>query len=367
MMTPPSSVSATPQTSPVQQASAPAAAAAAHVAATRLQEPGLTPAAGRLEWPKAVAPPAQQRAPPLRRRTTWLGASWKVAKRLCGCNWAGSFLALLVALTAPAAWSPLLARSVTIASDVAEEIGGATGRMMGAGANMSSSAARVFSALTDNTLNLADTAWTGIDLVNVSVNSSAGRLFIDGAEDLIDAVESPEAKRLMGLPDHWQSFLRDVLSFASPSRPVVDLHRNFFYSASSFTALDLHVKWLDSGHVGVSWRGSEVTFAARWCNPLWELTSDVTSEHLRIAELLGQAIDATISRPDLHLAKAHLQEAPVLVPPGWAIRAWRWARKQLRPRLSMAPASGSDLAATAPATAGDADSRAPTTGGDEEG
>ena len=94
----------------------------------------------------------------------------------------GSRLLLLVGLAA-VGWSPLFVRSLTIASDVVEEVGGAAGRMMGAGANVSSSAARIFSALTGNALSLAETAWDGIDLANVSVNSSAGRFFFDGNED----------------------------------------------------------------------------------------------------------------------------------------------------------------------------------------
>eukprot|EP00959_Pyramimonas_sp_CCMP1952_P245767 5136459-Pyramimonas_sp.AAC.1 len=74
---------------------------------------------------------------------------------------------------------------------------------MGAGANVSSSAARIFSALTDNALGLAETAWEGIDLANVTVNSSAGRIFFDGNEYAEDVLTTPEARAVMGLPDHW--------------------------------------------------------------------------------------------------------------------------------------------------------------------
>eukprot|EP00959_Pyramimonas_sp_CCMP1952_P137383 2875023-Pyramimonas_sp.AAC.1 len=49
---------------------------------------------------------------------------------------------LMIAMPAPAAWSPLPARSVSIATDVAEEMGGAAGRAMDATAHVSSSAAR---------------------------------------------------------------------------------------------------------------------------------------------------------------------------------------------------------------------------------
>ena len=97
-----------------------------------------------------------------------------------------------MALLVPAAWSPLLARTVSVAADVAEEVGGAAGRMMGAGANVSSSAARVFSAITDNTLNVAETIWEGIDLTNVSVVSSSGRLFFGGHEDPAEVLRTPE-------------------------------------------------------------------------------------------------------------------------------------------------------------------------------
>ena len=179
---------------------------------------------------------------------------------------------------------------MSIASDVAEEVGGAAGRMMGAGANVSSSAARIFSALTDNTLSLAETAWEGIDLTNVSVNSSAGRIFFDGNEYAEDVLTTPEARAVMALPDLWLQALADILIFASPSRPLVEVHKHIFISDSSYTALDLWMAWFDTGHAGLAWRTASVTYSVRWANPIWSLTEDATSQTVRISELLQGAV-----------------------------------------------------------------------------
>ena len=283
-----------------------------------------------LSWvtPKAAAGPTAMLPPrpPARRRTScpWW---WRAVKAGCGCHGGVSCTVLIIALLLPAAWTPLLARSFSIASDVAEEVGGAAGRMMGAGANVSSSAARIFSAITDNTLNLAETAWEGIDLTNVSVNSSAGRLFFDGSEDARELLSTPEAESLMALPAHWRASLWDLLAFASPSRPLVEVSRHYFYSAEAFTSVDLRLAWFDTGHAGVAWRVAEVTFTAKWCNPMWELTSDISSEHQRIAGMLHEAVQATIQQPDLTLSRAALAHAPVLAPPTWPARAWRMGRR----------------------------------------
>ena len=232
-----------------------------------------------------------------------------------------------MALLVPAAWSPLLARTVSVAADVAEEVGGAAGRMMGAGANVSSSAARVFSAITDNTLNVAETIWEGIDLTNVSVVSSSGRLFFGGHEDPAEVLMTPEAQALMSLPSYWQQALLDISLFASPSRPVLEIHRHHFYSGSAYTALDIWLVWLDTGHVGVAWRAASVTYTARWANPLWDIAADVTAEHVRISELLQEAIQATMEKPDLSLTREALVAAPPIQLPSWPARAWRWAKR----------------------------------------
>ncbi|CAK0855287.1 unnamed protein product [Prorocentrum cordatum] len=131
----------------------------------------------------------------------------------------------------------------------------------------------------------------------------------------------------MSLPDHWLSSLLDIVPFASPTRPRVEVHKHFFYGEAAYTTLDLWMWWLDTGHVGVAWRTAEVIFTARWCNPLWDITSDITAEHLKIVAMLHSAVQATIVQPTLPLRRADLAEAPALVPPSWAWRAWRWSQK----------------------------------------
>ena len=273
---------------------------------------------------KAAGVPPGAAKGPARKRSTW---SWAGRALRFGCAGNVTCAMAVLALLVPAAWSPLLARTVTVAADVAEEVGGAAGRMMGAGANVSSSAARIFSAITDNTLNFAETAWEGIDLTNVSVQSSAGRFFFDGQDDPVEVLALPEARALMGLPDFWQQSLVDISIFASPSRPIAEVHRHHFHTASYYSSLDLWLVWLDTGHVGLAWRWASVTYAARWSNPLWDLTADVTAEHIRISAMLQDAVQATIVRPDLSLNRDALASAPALQPPPWPLVAWRWGKR----------------------------------------
>ncbi|CAK0903145.1 unnamed protein product, partial [Prorocentrum cordatum] len=232
-----------------------------------------------------------------------------------GCG----FGILILALLLPAAWSPRLARSVTIASDMAEQVGEAARRAMHAGANASSSAAQIFSAITDNTLIFAETVWEGIDLTSVTVKSSAGRLFFDGSDDLLEAILAPKAQGLMALPSHWRHSLARVLELSSPTRPLVEVHWDHFCSRGRFTALELWMKHFDVGHVDLAWRSAEASFTA-----YWNLFSDISPEYLKIDAMLQEALEATIPQPDLSLSKGALGHAPVLVAPSFVIRAWRW-------------------------------------------
>ena len=148
-----------------------------------------------------------------------------------------------------------------------------------------------------------------------------------------DALLAPEAQAIMALSSFWRESLMDVLAFAAPDRPLLEIQRHHFHSAGLFSTLDLRVAYLGTGHVGIAWRTAEVTFTAKWCNPLWDLWADITAKHNRIAVMLHEAVANTITPPDLTLDRASLSEAPVLSPPPWPVLAWRlgkrgWGRRR---------------------------------------
>ena len=128
---------------------------------------------------------------------------------------------------------------------------------------------------------------------------------------------------------------------------MIDIHKHHFYSGSAYTALDLWLVWLDTGHVGLAWRAASVTYAARWANPLWDFTAGVTAEHIRISEMLHQAIHATMDKPDLSVTRAAVGSAPVLVPPSILARSWKWGRRLIAwtwPRAGNGPPPTSSAA-----------------------
>ena len=91
-----------------------------------------------------------------------------------------------------------------------------------------------------------------------------------------------------------------------------------------------------------------MTYTASWANPLWDIAADVTAEHVRISELLQEAIQATLEKPDLSLTREALKATPPIQLPTWPARAWRWAKRAAAWAL---PRAGSGTSTSTPSAA----------------
>eukprot|EP00959_Pyramimonas_sp_CCMP1952_P347946 7288287-Pyramimonas_sp.AAC.1 len=80
-------------------------------------------------------------------------------------------------------------------TDVAEEVGSAAGRIVTAGANVSTSAAKLVSAVTDGSTGLVEAARRGVDLLDVQELGSTGRFFVENEDDWPAFLQEPEVQQ----------------------------------------------------------------------------------------------------------------------------------------------------------------------------
>ncbi|CAK0819575.1 unnamed protein product [Prorocentrum cordatum] len=107
----------------------------------------------------------------------------------------------------PASLFPNAARGLIVMTDVAEEVGSAAGRIVTAGANVSTSAAKLVSAVTDGSIGLVEAAWRGVDLLDVQVLGSTGRFFVEDEDDWPAFFQEPEVQQVLQFE---QEFLRPL-------------------------------------------------------------------------------------------------------------------------------------------------------------
>ena len=320
-----------------------------------------------LQFPPAPAPhPAPRaRAPPLRRRRH--GCEGVCAARLAGYLPTGLLVMGMLAVL-PGALFPSAARGVNAVTDVVEDMGGAASKVFTSGANVTDSAARFVTAITDGTLTLGETAWRGFDLRNISAACRAGRLFLDPDEDIPELLREQARLGSLRVPTRWLDTIIGVFQATDESRPMSDGHFHEFVPGGSFGAVSVWVKWLKTGHVGIAWRSASISFTPRWANPAWEIAGyDFGSVADEMAAMLQRVVYEAMPDPDLALSIDELGDTPGLpaatIPKLWrrASRWWRWTRKCFMARFTAAGeeegfSTTSPLSSTAPvetpATAG---------------
>ena len=297
--------------------------------------------AGCLGPPPALQHTAPRaRAPPLRRRRH--GCEGVCAALLAGYL-PTSLLVMGMLAVLPGALFPSAARGVNAVTDVVEGMGGAASKVFTSGANVTDSAAKFVAAITDGTLTLGETAWRGFDLMNISASCRAGRLFLDPDDDVPSLLQEYARSGSLSVPAVWLDAVIGVFQATDESRPMSDGHFHQFVPGGSFGAVSVWVKWLKSGHVGIAWRSSAITFTPRWANPAWEIAGyDFGSVAHEMAALLQRVVSETMPDPNLALTTDELVDTPGLpaatIPKLWrrAARWWRWSRNFIKARFTAA-------------------------------
>ncbi|CAK0868950.1 unnamed protein product [Prorocentrum cordatum] len=228
-------------------------------------------------------------------------------------------LAAMLLRILPASLFPNAARGLIVMTDVAEEVGSAAGRIVTAGANVSTSAAKLVSAVTDGSIGLVEAAWRGVDLLDVQVLGSTGRFSVEDENDWPAFLQEPEVQQALQLEPEFSDELERLLLYSSATRPRGEFTHSAFRSPKSYQSVSFWVRWLPSGHVGIAWRVVTIRFRPQWANPVWGLLGmDETAEAPAMAEQLKVLADSSFPAPELDLGPEMLRGTPAL--PGGSTR-----------------------------------------------
>ncbi|CAK0881855.1 unnamed protein product [Prorocentrum cordatum] len=211
----------------------------------------------------------------------------------------------------PASLFPTTARGLVAMTDVAEEVGAAAGKIVTAGATVSTSVAKLGSAVTDGSIGLVEAAWRGVDLMDVHVQGSTGRFFVEDEDDWPAFLQEPEVQRVMQLEPEFSDELERLLLFSSATRPRGEFTHSAFRSPNMYQSVSFWVRWLPSGHVGIAWRVVAIRFRPQWANPAWWLLGmDESAEAPTMAEQLKVLSESCFPAPELDLGPEALRGGP---------------------------------------------------------
>jgi hypothetical protein len=218
-------------------------------------------------------------------------------------------------------------RLVGAAADVGESAGRGVSSVIDSGINISSSLKMATVAVAASGLAVATELWQGVDLTNLNVSVSAGRVAVDDAQVFLKWLQSPLAQRVWPLPDHainLSCFAAGSIGVASPHVRLAKTNAQFI---GSFEQSVVEAALLPSGYVAVSVVWLLARYDVRWANPLWgALECDAGTELDQInARLVRTLADLPDMHPqDLPLTDAALgtDELPVII----SARVKRWWR-----------------------------------------
>ena len=201
---------------------------------------------------------------------------------------------------------------------------------------MSSSAVKSVAAVTDGSIGVAEAAWRGVDLLEVEIQGNTGRIFVEGEDSWEDFLAEPEMQSILKIEPAMTAELERLLLLCSSRRPRGEFTHAAFLSPRLYQLVSFWVRWLPSGHVGIAWRVSSVSYRPRWANPVWAvLGMDETAEAAALADRLQELAAQSFPEPDLDLSPEALSGSPPLpnsVPRRLfrkAMRLLAWARRCL--------------------------------------
>ena len=158
----------------------------------------------------APAPAAQQRAPRAQaaRVPTGRVATGRARGRI-SCvklfNWNFQALSAVALVAVSLVCIPSVAKAFDVVSSVTLTMGGAAGQFAWATANLTEAVSSLVVSSTTSTLDLANEAWRGIDLVDIRAQAESGRLIIDDPAQLVEYLKSPAGASLLPVPDDSHS------------------------------------------------------------------------------------------------------------------------------------------------------------------
>ena len=197
-----------------------------------------------------------------------------------------AFIFLLIAALFSGSEGPI--KHVTSILGSAAKVTEAASEVVGSGADLTTSTLRSMVSITAGTLNLAETAWHGVDLVGLDAKQVRGRITADTEAVLARWLLSEAGGNATGangqLRQQWSQHLQQV-AVQMPFQHFSEEHLNV---SSCFTRHEASFKLLRTGYVLLDFSVLTITFSPQWSNPLWEvMAAPMDSQHDQISETVN--------------------------------------------------------------------------------
>ena len=283
--------------------------------------------------PSASSLPTEPARPPTvvrpqRRQPSggFLASFWKWCKYLK--RWFKSLLgwACIIVVLANGASGQFLEQLTKVAGSIArvtESMSLAAASAIDHGTGLAASTSSAVLAFSTGAVGLAQTAWQGVDLLDLHCVKTTGTITAAHNQALIDWLRGPFSAALLGSNDsvilsQWEALVQSV-------------HLQLPQLQIAQTGLDVHGRfWQVRGRCAIHHAGfllldfefTEVRFAARWANPFWEaLQLDIDTQYDQIHSLVANFSAAVVANESRAWYWVH-QDLP---PPGLMTHLWFWS------------------------------------------
>ena len=179
----------------------------------------------------------------------------------------------------------------------------------------------------ENSMALSTTAWRGIDVLQVKGMRCDGSFAVDSPEVALTWLLSPPARRISPCLE-WQLIDFVVAGAKSVSRglPVLDTSAQDLNVDGLYGHFHVRASLAATGHILVHYSAVNISFVARWSNPVWEtLNFSVTQEKDQVLSQL-EGIQAMLP---VHLVNWNAEEEVAYHAPSsmrWFAACQRWWR-----------------------------------------
>jgi hypothetical protein len=272
---------------------------------------------------EAVAPAGSKR----RKQGSW----WKTMGKLCSTKplwristWIGlvTLMALYKGQSGPIEhFSRILGSlaDVTVAtSSVASFILNQTNQL-------ASSTSSAVQAASTSSLSIAEAAWRGVDLQQLSGLHVTGKVVVDDPEIFAVWLHSPAGQAVTKcseemLLEQWVAAARSI----SPSMNYVEASDRWLNVSGVFTEGLASAQLLWTGQLAVHFHYLHVSFHAGWANPFWDLLEyHVETESAQILEMLSRFAQTV---PSYNVSWGQLSEASLRDIPPEVLQQGRYRR-----------------------------------------
>ena len=266
----------------------------------------------------------------------WFVSIGKVFSLLGQC-WLPLVLLFFLAAVCPAYVFPNLARGADAAVGLVEDVADAGGTVALAAKNLTLAVSNVALSLARNSMGLVDEAWSGVDLVDCTLDVTGGRYVVDSAiPDRRGDPESGElARTLQAVPTELSDEVWAAIRSISPRAPSASRLTARFNFSSRFFIWDWEIMLVDESYLALRVYYAALDFTVRWSNPLWLVTGADPGQELerittRVNGAILGAVDAEVVRRPL--TKDEVLRLPGVSPPWWyrlarmIFRQWDWIR-----------------------------------------